>query len=65
MYINCLYYTYIYLYSVNPDTPIEHVYVLFEMVKAPSIFVISAGELLGVISKEGLIANMRKKRKWN
>lgn len=41
----------------------EHVYVLFEMVKASSVFVLEDGTLRGMITPETLLDAMRLKCK--
>ena len=41
----------------------EQVYVLFEMVKVSCIFVVADGDLLGMISRETLLASLRPKDK--
>jgi hypothetical protein len=46
-------------FSVAQQAPMEHVYVLFEMVRAPAIFVVQEGGLRGVISRERLLDSLR------
>jgi CBS domain-containing protein len=50
-----------YPYSITPLTPMEHVYVLFEMVKASAIFVLEDGKLRGMITPEGLLNALKEK----
>lgn len=46
-------------FSVAQQAPMEHVYVLFEMVRAPAIFVVHDGGLRGMISRERLLDSLR------
>ena len=46
-------------FSVARQAPMEHVYVLFEMVRAPAIFVVQDGGLRGMISRERLLDSLR------
>ena len=46
-------------FSVTLMTPMEHVYILFEMVKAPCVFVVVDGQIQGMIAKEILLKKLR------
>jgi len=49
-------------YVVTEITPLEQLYVLFEMVKVSSIFVnTNGGQLKGMISRETLLASLKQK----
>lgn len=50
-----------YPFSVAPNSPMEQVYVLFEMVKAPCIFVAADGRLQGMITPQKLLQCLRQK----
>lgn len=49
-------------FTAHGKTPMEHVYVLFEMVKVPSVFVVGDNRRLeGLITKEQLLQTLRKR----
>lgn len=45
--------------SVTENTPMEQVYVLFEMVRATVVFVVSDGGLKGMISRQRLLESLK------
>jgi len=48
-------------FSINERAPMEHLYVLFEMVKLQTIFVVRDGELRGMISRDRLLESLKSK----
>ena len=48
-------------HSVSGKTPMEHIYVLFEMVKANVVFVVSEGQLTGAINRRQLLKKLQDK----
>lgn len=48
-------------FSVNDKAPMEQLYVLFEMVKLQTIFVVNDGELRGMISRDRLLESLKSK----
>lgn len=54
-----------YPFSVNEITPMEHIYVLFEMVKVSCIFVVTGGSLMGMITRVGLLSKLQQSAAFN
>lgn len=49
-------------FTAHEKTPMEHIYVLFEMVKVTCVFVVGDGKkLIGMVSKEHLLLRLREK----
>lgn len=48
--------------SVAEGAPMEQVYVLFELVKVTCVFVLEDGRLVGMISRDTLLASLRSKQ---
>lgn len=46
-------------YSVTRSTSMEHIYVLFEMIKLLHIYVLEDGVLSGVISRSKLLTRLK------
>jgi predicted transcriptional regulator len=44
---------------VSVETPVEYVYVLFEMIHVTCILVVDEGCLVGTIHRSGLIENLK------
>ena len=48
-------------FSVHERAPMEQLYVLFEMVKLQTIFIVRDGELCGMISRDRLLESLKRK----
>lgn len=48
--------------SVSEGTPMEHIYVLFEMLRVPCVFVVRGDELRGIITKRNLLRRLQTSR---
>jgi predicted transcriptional regulator len=45
---------------VSSETPVEYVYVLFEMIRVTCVLVVDDGSLKGTINRIGLIENFKQ-----
>ena len=48
-------------FSINERAPMEQLYILFEMVKMSTIFVINNGNLKGMISRDRLLESLKRR----
>jgi hypothetical protein len=52
-------------FVVPQGTPVQHVYILFELVKARNIFVLKRDEFIGTINRKKLFETLKTKVKFN
>jgi hypothetical protein len=52
-------------FVVPEGTPVQHVYILFELVKARNIFVLKRDEFIGTINRKKLFEGLKTKVKFN
>ncbi len=61
-----VYFLLLFASRVSETSPMDQIYVLFEMIKIPCVFVVSTdGALLGMISRHSLLNSLKLKNKSN